>query len=98
MRDMEQAWDDVNGKALDLKTVREGRREEVGYMKQRSIWSEVDVRECWTKTGKKPVSVKWVDTNKGTDEAPMVRCRLVARDFKVRGRRIARISSRPLCH
>jgi hypothetical protein len=85
MRDMEQAWDDVHGKALDLKTVREARREEVCYMQQRSIWSEVDVRECWAKTGKKPVSVKWVDTNKGTDEAPKVRCRLVARDFKVKG-------------
>jgi hypothetical protein len=29
--------------------------------------------------------VKWVDTNKGSDEAPIIRCRLVARDFKTKG-------------
>ena len=85
MRDLEQAWDDVHGKPLDLKEVLNGRREEIGYMKQRSIWSEVDENECWAKTGKKHVSVKWVDTNKGTCEAPIIRCRLVARDFKVKG-------------
>ena len=28
------------------------------------------------------MSLKWVDTDKGTEEEPMVRCRLVARDFK----------------
>ena len=37
---------------------------------------------CYKMTGKPPVSVKWVDTNKGTDDEPMIRCRLVARDFK----------------
>ena len=26
--------------------------------------------------------MKWVEVNKGTDEAPDIRCRLVARDFK----------------
>ena len=27
------------------------------------------------------LSVKWVDTDKGTEENPEIRCRLVARDF-----------------
>ena len=35
--------------------------------------------ECWDKTGKAPVSVRWVDVRKGSGE---VRSRLVARDFK----------------
>ena len=37
---------------------------------------------CWQNTGKKPIGVRWVDTNKGSEEVPDVRCRLVARDFK----------------
>ena len=32
-----------------------------------------------------PVTVKWVDTNKGGLGEMLVRSRLVARDFKVRG-------------
>ena len=31
------------------------------------------------------MTVKWVDTNKGTEEAPKIRSRLVARDFKKKG-------------
>ena len=45
MRDLEQAWDDVHGKQSDLKEVRQGRREEIRYMKQRRILSEVDENE-----------------------------------------------------
>ena len=62
--------------------VKAGLKEEMEYMQRRGIWSVVDVEECWRVTGKRPTSVKWVDTNKGTDEEPNVRCRLVARDFK----------------
>ena len=65
-----------------MSDVRAGRKGEVEYMQGRGIWSVVDVDECWRVTGRKPTSVKWVDTNKGTEEEPKVRCRLVARDFK----------------
>ena len=53
-------------------------------MEGRSIWSVRPVSECWEKTGRKPVSVRWVDTDKGfMGEGGMeVRSRLVARDFK----------------
>ena len=36
-------------------------------------------------TGKPPISAKWVRVNKGTQEAPDIRCRLIARDFKPKG-------------
>ena len=81
------AWDDVNSKQLELKDVRIGREEEVKYMMARGIWKEVDVDEAWAKTGKGPVSVRWVDTDKGTEGKPNVRCRLVARDFKSKDNR-----------
>ena len=79
------AWDDVHGKCLDLSKLREARQEEIDYMKLKGIWTEVDRDECHSKTGKKPVSVKWVDTNKGSDEVPVIRSRLVARDFREKG-------------
>ena len=33
-------------------------------------------------TGRAPIAVKWVDVNKGDDEEPEYRCRLVAKDIK----------------
>ena len=33
-------------------------------------------------TGKAPIGVKWVDTNKGDKERPEFRCRLVAKEIK----------------
>ena len=81
----EFAWDDVHGKELRMEDVRAGRKEEISYMQKRGMWSVKDVGECWERTGKKPTSVKWVDTDKGTVTDPLVRCRLVARDFKGKG-------------
>ena len=80
--DMGNAWDDVNGGELPLKEVRSARKEEIGYMQGRGIWKLVPETECWNKTGKEPVTVRWVDTNKGGTESMEVRSRLVARDFK----------------
>ena len=54
-------------------------------MKLKGIWAEVDRDESYSKTGKKPVSLKWVDMNKGSDEVPVIRSRLVARDFREKG-------------
>ena len=77
--DDEEAWDDVRGGKLDRGEVRKARMEEVGYMKKKGLW-EVVPRE--RARGQRIVSVKWVDTNKGTEEQPQIRCRLVARDFR----------------
>ena len=76
-----QAWDDVQGGSLPVEAVREARKQEVGYMGQRGIWKVVPLAESWKNTGKAPVSVRWVDTNKGTPEEITVRSRLVARVF-----------------
>jgi hypothetical protein len=75
----------VNDKELKIEDVRKGRTDEVGFIVKRRIWDVVNVRECWERTGKGPVRVKWVDTDKGTGGKVDVRCRLVARDFKVKG-------------
>ena len=76
--DGETAWNDVKEGQLEVKEVKAARKEEVGYMENRRIWSMTPVSECWEKLGKAPVSVRWVDTMKSEG----VRSRLVARDFK----------------
>ena len=63
---------------LDQQEVSNARKEEIGYMQSRSIWSVKPISDCWEKTGKAPVTVRWVDVQK----AEGVRSRLVARDFK----------------
>jgi hypothetical protein len=81
----EWAADDLSGKMISRKLVEEARAEEVAFMKGIDLYDEVDVEECWRKTGKPPVSTKFIDQNKGTEEDPLVRCRLVARNFKTKG-------------
>ena len=55
-------------------------------MDKRGIWTVKPTQECWDVTGAGPVSVRWVDTDKNWmaegEWDPLVRCRLVARDFK----------------
>ena len=80
--DEDWAWDDVRDKPIDVKKVQEARMEEINYMKSKGIWTEVDVSECRPKTGRSPVTVRWVYTNKGSEQQPIIRSRLVARDFK----------------
>ena len=75
----ESVWDDVRGGWLDRGEVRQARMEEVGYMQKERLWDVVPRKEA---EGQRIVSVKWVDTNKGSDERPDIRSRLVARDFK----------------
>ena len=79
---LEEAWDDVKGGNLRVGDVRKARKEEVGYMKERGIWKVVPIDECWNKTGKRPIGTRWVDTNKGSEDNPDIRCRLVAQDFR----------------
>ena len=65
----QEAWDDVKGGELLIKEVKAARKEEVTYMEKREIWGLSPIQECWDKTGKAPVSVRWVDTDNGGDTA-----------------------------
>ena len=81
----EEVIDMKTGARMDPRLVAEARAEEMQYMEDIELYEEVEVEECWAETGKGPVSTKWVDVNKGCEEEPDVRCRLVARDFKPKG-------------
>ena len=63
------------------------RAEEVSFMKELTVWEPMTWEECVEKTGKPPVSTRWVDADKGRGGAVELRSRLVARDFQVKGGR-----------
>ena len=80
--DIEEPWknycDDISGKELNPSLVRAAREEELKVVDEMGAWEVRTIAECLEVTGKKPVKVRWVDVNKGDDESPNVRCRIVA--------------------
>jgi hypothetical protein len=71
-----------HGQGVEPKGVRDARAEELDFMMKLGVFDLVN-RDVATMAGcKKPTTVKWIDIDKGTAEKPVVRSRLVARDFK----------------
>ena len=83
VNDDEEDWvdDGMATDELDPGEVRDARMEEMRFVKKLPVYQERDVQECWEKTGRRPISTRWVDTRKGSG----VRSRWVARDFKPAG-------------
>ena len=79
------AVDDVNGEALDVEEVRNARAEELEFMHKFGVYEEAGTDECWARTGKVPITTKWIDRDKGRCGEKEIRCRWVARGFKVKG-------------
>ena len=46
------------------------------------VYEKVPKWLCLQETGEEPISVRWVDVNKGDSENPNYQSRLVAREFK----------------
>ena len=77
--------DERTGLELDMRLTKRAETEEIEFMKKICLCDVVRSSECWEKTGKPPISTKWVRVNKGTTEDTDIRCRLVARGFKPTG-------------
>ena len=71
--------DDLTGKALEATQVTGAKHEEVTEIYRRRVWVERPIADCLRDTGKPPIPVRWVVTNKGDELHPNVRCRLVAK-------------------
>ena len=77
-----EAWDDVNNCKLDPLKVRKAREEEMEYFRRMQVYRKVPIQRRKDETGKLPIKVRWVDTNKQDESNPKYRSRLVAKDFK----------------
>lgn len=55
------------------------------YFRTKNVWIKRPIQEAIDLMGKKPISVKWVDVNKGDDDEPKCRSRFVAREIRRKG-------------
>jgi len=78
--------DDITGQPLIDALVREARAKELAYFEEKGVWERRPRAEARQRTGKAAISVRWVDVNKGDDEHPNYRSRLVARQLKAHDR------------
>ena len=75
--------DHVNGGYLDAKKVLKARKEEMEYVYKYELYDKVSRELCQKRTGKSPIKVRWVDTDKGSGSGvENYRSRLVAMEFK----------------
>ena len=74
--------DDLTGQPLRDDLVAAARAKELQYFASKGVWQKVLRTEARGFTTKRPVTVRWVDVNKGDDLTPNYRSRLVARQLK----------------
>ena len=79
------ASDDVRGGVLPVAEVKRARQREVQYLKDRKVYAYSTWREALRKTGKRPLRLKWIDTNKGDTQNFNVRSRLVCTEIRRKG-------------
>ena len=75
-----EAYDDVSCAHFDAKKVQQARMEEVDYVRGMRLYDKVPIAECRVRTGRNPISVRWIDINTGDEAQPNYRSRLVARE------------------
>ena len=63
--DQEVVYDSVTGVQLELDKVLKARREELDWVHKAQVYTKVPLEECYNETGKEPITLKWVDRNKG---------------------------------
>ena len=77
--------DDLTGLLLPPELVRAARAKELEYFNAKEVWEKRPMGESRRITGKPPISVRWVDVNKGDNQCPNIRSRLVARQIRQAG-------------
>lgn len=75
-----KAWDDVTGKELDPVAVKRARLQEMEYTGSKRVWDKIDRQEA-LRNGWPIVDTRWIDINKGDEQSPNHRSRLVAKEF-----------------
>ena len=76
----------MSGKQLDADLVKAARTEEMKEVMKHQVYIKVPIDECYRVTGKAPIGTRWVDVNKGDEQDPEYRSRLVAKDLKTNRR------------
>ena len=85
VQDSEVFKDDLTGQLSPPDLVRAARKKELEYFDGKEVWEKRPMAEARRVTGKPPITVRWVDVNKGDNMNPNVRSRLVARQIRQAG-------------
>ena len=79
------ANDDVHGGEFPAQLVHLARCRELKYPQDRQVYAYSTWREAINRTGKPPLRLKWIDTNKGDSVNPNLRSRLVCTEVRPKG-------------
>ena len=79
--DLEESKDTVTSQPLVAELIREARAKELEYFEAMTVWIRQSRADSFKYNGKAPISVRWIDVNKGDDATPEYRSRLVAREI-----------------
>ena len=60
--------------------VKKAREEEMKYIHSKNVWAKMSKEEA-VKLGYKIVATRWIDTDKGDEQNPNYRSRLVGKEF-----------------
>ena len=77
------AWDDISAAPLDPKKVTAARKLEIDYAERKPVWQKIPRRTA-KEQGWKIIKSRWIDINKGDDENPNYRSRMVGKEFNDR--------------
>ena len=72
----------MNGGWLDPEKVKEARKLEMEYLKKQAVYEKRPTSEALKVTGRRPIPVRWLDTDKGDPTKPNFRSRLVVKGIK----------------
>ena len=75
-------YDALTKQLIDEELVVQGKMADMEFLHLWKVYEYTDYDEALAETGRRPISTRWVCTNKGDDLAPNVRCRWVAREFR----------------
>ena len=77
----DEFYDDISGLPLSSEGVRAARKEEMRIFGTFPVYTKVRINEAWSVTGKGPIGTRWLDINKGDEDSPELRSRLVGQEF-----------------
>ena len=80
--DIRENKDDLTSQPLRDDLVEAARATELEFFCSKGVWLKVPRQRAFERTGKPPISVRWVDVNNGDEHESNYRSRLVARQLE----------------
>ena len=74
--------DDLTGQPLRDDLVKIARAKELEFFCSKGVWLKVPRQRSFDRIGRPPISVRWVDVNKGDEYEPNYRSRFAARQLE----------------